>query len=75
VTTAIQDLLQREGITPSKTTSTILVNDVEQNMASAEAGDEVCVRIGMSLADAALFPGFFSNFTGTVQGSASMRCE
>lgn len=75
VTTAVQDLLRREGITPAKTSSAILVNDVERDMATAVAGDQVCVRIRMSLSDAALFPGFFSNFTGTMQGSATMRCE
>lgn len=75
VTSAIQTQLQAEGITPSKTTSTIFVNDLSQDLASASAGDEVTVRIAMSLADVALFPGFFSNFTGTVQGSYTLRCE
>ena len=75
VTTAIQSQLQAVGISPAKTTRTILVNDNSQDLATANAGDEVSVKVAMNLADVVLFPGFFSNFTGTVQGSVTMRCE
>lgn len=75
VTTAIQSLLQQEGFSPSKTTTTILVNDVVGNVATAQAGDDICVKVSMPLADVTLFPGFFSNFTGTMQGAVELRCE
>lgn len=75
VTTALQSQLQAVGISPAKTTRTILVNNAPQDLATANAGDEVCVRVAMNLSDVVLFPGFFSNFTGTVQGSVTMRCE
>ncbi len=75
VVTAIQSLLQQEGLSPSKTTTTILVNNITGNVAAAQAGDDICVKVSMPLADATLFPGFFSNFTGTMQGAVMLRCE
>jgi Flp pilus assembly protein TadG len=75
VTTAIQDQLRLEGVNVSKTTTNILVNNTVQDISTAQAGDEIRVQICMGLADVALFPGFFSNFTGTVQGNVTMRCD
>ena len=74
-TTTIKSYLQSQGIDPAKTATTILVNGSAGDVSTAKAADVVQVKISMGLADAALFPGFFSSYTGTMKGVVSLRCE
>lgn len=75
VTSTINSQLQSEGINIAKTTITILLNNHPGDVSQAQAGDDVCVKVTMALSDATLFPGYFDNFTGTMQGAATQRCE
>lgn len=74
-TTTVNTYLQSLGINPAKTTTTILVNGAAGEVSTAKAADVVQVKISMALADATLFPGFFSNYTGTMKGVVTLRCE
>lgn len=75
VTSTVSTILQQQGISSSVTTTAILVNDVSGDVSAAQTGDDICVKVTMPLASATLFPGFFSNFTGTMTGAVTLRCE
>lgn len=75
VTATVDAILQQQGISSSLTTTTILINSSSGDVATAQTGDDISVKVSMPLASATLFPDFFANFTGTMTGAVTLRCE
>ena len=74
VTSVVSGMLQPVGLSDNATT-TIQVNNVTANVATAVSGDEVSVIVAIPLPAVTLFPGFFSNWTGNLTGAATIRCQ
>lgn len=74
VATAINDVLQPMSLSGSATT-TIKVNNVVSDVATAVSGDDVSVQVSIALADVILFPGFFNASGTTLTNTVTLRCQ
>lgn len=74
ITSAVNSTLQPMGIA-NYASITIQVNNVAANVTTASSGDYVTVKVAVPVASVTLFPGFFSNWNGTIVGADTNRCE
>lgn len=74
ITSAAQSTLQQMGIA-NYASITIQVNNATADVSTASTGDYVTVKVAVPVSSVTLFPGFFSNWTGTIVGADTNRCQ
>jgi Flp pilus assembly protein TadG len=72
VTSTVNNLLISTRLDQISTT-TIQVNNSTATIESAKSGDLVSVQVTVPLSSVTLFPGFFSQWNGTLKGAVSLR--
>ncbi len=73
VTSAVNGVLSNMKLTG--VTTTILVNGAAVDVSTASYGSTVSVSVQIPLSNVMLFSVSFAQFTGTIQGAATIRCE
>jgi len=74
ITSIVTTTLQPTGIA-KYASITIQVNNTTADVTTASTGDYVTVKVTVPVSSVTLFPGFFNNWTGTIVGADTNRCE